>query len=531
MSSERLAMRKIREVLRLKYSCQIKSVRSIASSAGCSKTSVSEYLGMAEAAGIISWADVEPLAEEELEKLFYPASRNPVGGNFSNRSKELQDTLPGWSEIHEQLRDPNVTLALLWAEYRVEHPTGYHYTQFSEYYRRWKGKLAVVMRQSHRPGEKAFIDYCDGLFLTNRTTGEITKTQLFVGAMGASCYTFAIASMSQAIPDWTWCNRKFFEFLGGVMPILVPDNLKSGIKKSCRYEPTLNPAYQELAEHYGTCVIPARVRKPRDKAKAENGVLQAQRWILAVLRKRVFYSLAEMNASIAECLIRLNTKLMRGYGKSRQEMFDLLDKPVLKKLPATPYEWGDWVKFKLGIDYHLRYDEHFYSGPYQLAKEELWLGASGQMISVYFKGRRVASHVRSYKKWDKTTLSEHMPSHHRAYAEWTPERILNWVKTIGPGSVQLVEKMMAEKQHPEQAFKSALGIISLSKKYGSERVEKASLKALKIKSHSYHTLKTMLKNNMEDVDMIPKRSNVSSELNEQLGLVAKENLRGQGYYH
>lgn len=524
-------MRKIREILRLKYSCDAKGVRGIARAVGCGKTSVSEVLGMAEVAGITCWTDVEPLSEDELERLFYPESRNPACGVSSARFKELQESLPNWSEVHEELRDPNVTLALIWAEYRVEHPTGYQYTQFVEYYRRWRGKLALVMRQSHRPGEKAFIDFCDGFYLTDRSSGERTKTQLFVGVMGASCYTFAIATLSQDISDWTWCNRKFFEFLGGVMPILVPDNLRSGIKKSCRYEPTINPAFQELSEHYGTCVIPGRVRKPRDKAKAENGVLQAQRWILAVLRKKTFYSLSEINAAIAECLTRLNTKVMRGYGKSRLELFEMLDKPVLNKLPDTPYEWAEWIKCKLGVDYHVRYDDHFYSGPYQLVKEELWLRASGQMISLYFKGNRVASHARSFKKWNKTTLPEHMPSHHRAYAEWTPQRILNWVKTIGPSAVQVVEKMMSEKTHPEQAFQSALGIISLAKKYGSERVEKASIKALKIKSHSYHTLKTMLKNNMEDVDTLPNKVAEPSELNEQLGLFAKENLRGQSYYH
>lgn len=531
MSAERLAMRKIREVLRLKFLCGVNGSRAIAEAAKCSKTSVNEYLGMAEAVGIVSWSDVEPLTEDELEGLFYPKVINPVGYVSQKRSIELQQSLPNWSDVHEQLRDPNVTLMLIWAEYRIDHPNGYHYTQFTEYYRRWRGKLALVMRQSHRPGEKAFIDFCDGLFLTDRDTGEKTRTELFVGVLGASCYTFAIASQSQNIPDWTWCNRKFLEFIGGAPSILVPDNLRSGIKKSCRYEPTISPAFQELTEHYGTCVIPGRVRKPRDKAKAENGVLQAQRWILAVLRKRTFYSLAEINAAIADCLVRLNTKTMRGYGKSRQELFELLDKPVLKKLPDTPYEWADWVKARLGVDYHLRYDDHFYSGPYQLAKEELWLRASGQVISIYFKGQRVASHVRSYKKWDKTTLSDHMPSHHRAHAEWTPDRILSWVKSIGPASVQLVEKMMKEKQHPEQAYQSALGIISLSKKYGSERVEKASIKALKIHSHRYHTLKTMLKNNMEDVDTVPRKLVQPSELNEQLGPFAKENLRGQGYYH
>lgn len=447
MPAERLEMSKIREILRVRFVSGVKSVRALARSVGCGKTRVSEILGMAEAVGILSWNDVEPFSEVELEKLFYPEPRNRAGIVSPQRFIELQETLPDWSEVHEQLRDSNVTLALLWAEYRVDHPTGYQYTQFVEYHRRWRGKVALVMRQTHKPGEKGFIDYCDGLLLTDRVTGETSKTELFVGVMGASCYTFAIACRSQSIADWTWCNRRFFEFLGGVMSILVPDNLRSGVQKACRYEATLNSAFKELAEHYGTCVIPGRVRRPRDKAKAENGVLQAQRWILAVLRHKTFYSLAEMNASITECLTRLNDKVMKGYGKSRRELFEVLDKPVLRPLPDKPYEWADWVKVRLGVDDHVRFDDHYYSAPYQLVKEELWLRGSGQMIGIYFKGNRVASHARSFKKWDQTTVDAHMPSHHRAYAQWTREKILNWVKTIGPGAVQVVEQMMAEKKH------------------------------------------------------------------------------------
>ena len=285
-----------------------------------------------------------------------------------------------------------------------------------------------------------------------------------------------------------------------------------------------------MSEHYGTCVIPARVRKPRDKAKAENGVLQAQRWILAVLRHRTFYSLQEMNEAIASCLERLNAKIMRGYGKSRRELFATIDRPVLKPLPATPYEWAEWKKVRLGIDYHVRFDDHFYSAPYTLVKEDLWLRASAQTIELFFKGNRVTSHARSFMQFKKTTLPEHMPSTHRAHAEWTPERIEAWVGKIGPQARTMATQMMAQARHPELAFNQARGIIRLAGLHGNDRVEKACSKALSIGSAHYNTLKTMLKNRMEETTP-SKRDVAASESETQLSLLAKENVRGEGYYH
>jgi len=529
MAAERLAMRKIREALRLRFECGIQGSRAIARSIGSGKSAVAEYLASAEKAGVTSWEQIKNLDETALEQLICPKKiailRAPSG-----RFDVLQKNLPEWSHVHNELRRDGVTLSLLWAEYREENPNGYKYTQFCEYYSRWKSKAALVMRQTHRPGEKAFIDFCDGLFVTNRDTGEKRRTQLFVGAMGASCYTFALVTWSQDIADWTYCNRRFLEFLGGVPQILVPDNLKSGVQHPCRYEPAINPAFQEMAGHYGTCVIPGRVRKPRDKAKAENAVLQAQRWILAVLRNRTFYSLQELNEAIAALLARLNEKVMRGYGKSRSQLFEELDRPVLKALPVTPYEWAEWKKVRLGIDYHVRFDDHFYSAPYQLVKEDLWLRASAQTIEIFFKGKRVTSHARSFIRFGKTTLPDHMPSHHRAHAEWTPERILAWVGKIGPNAKLVAEKMMAEARHPELAFNQARGMISLANQHGNERTEKACIKALAVKSPRYHTLKTMLKNRMEETEA-RKAPSAPSESETQLSLLAKENLRGEGYYH
>ncbi len=522
MAAERLAMRNIKEILKLRFLVGIKSSRDISRAAKCGKTTVNEYIVRAQEAGISSWDQVKDLDEVELER------RLGVGAPPAPSPPTATKPLPDWHTVHEELRNRSVTLALLWTEYREQEPAGYKYSQFAELYRRWKGKLAVVMRQTHRPGEKGFIDFCDGLFLTDPATGEKTKTQLFVGAMGASCYTFARATLSQELAEWVEVNGKFFKFLGGVPAIVVPDNLKSGVKRPDRYEAEVNPTYQEMAEHYGTCIIPARVRKPRDKAKAENAVLQAQRWILAVLRHRTFYALAEMNAAIDENLRKLNTKTMRGYGKSRAELFTMLDKPALKPLPLAPFEYAQWKKARLGIDYHLRYDDHFYSAPYQLIDNDLWCRATLRAVEVFFKGKRVTSHPRSSIKWGKTTSKEHMPSHHRAYVEWTPERILNWMKTIGPCAEKVAARMLEEKPHPELAYRSALGIISLGKKYGTERTEKACLKALRIGSPAYMTLKTMLKNGMEEVDSRPPPICAEPE---QLMLIAQENIRGESYYH
>jgi transposase len=531
MATEGLAMRKVREILRLRFFSEIKSSRTIAQGAKCSKTTVNEYLCLAERMGIRSWSQIEDLSEQDLEILLFPNDQKTALPSVTRgRPHKAQ---PDWSKIHDELRNRHVTLTLLWQEYREENSDGLMYSQFGECYREWKKKLSLVMRQTHSPGEKAFIDFSgDGLRLTDPETGQEKAVQIFVAALGASSYTFACAVASQTIADWVECNRRFLRFIGGVPAILVPDNLKSGVIKADRYEPILNPVYQEMAEYYGTCIIPARVRKPKDKAKAENAVLQTQRWILAILRRRTFYSLAEMNQAIAECLKKLNDRVMRGYGKSRRELFEFLDQPALKRLPEVDFEFADWKQVRLGIDYHIRYDDHFYSAPSTLANQELLCRATAKTIEIFFKGKRRVSHIRSFVRWGKSTNKEHMPSHHRAYAEWTPERIISWASSIGKSTAELVEKMIQSKAHPEQAYQAALGVISLSKKFGSERVEKASLKALKIQSPYYKTLKTMLKNRMEEVGSEPYGTTPKpSPEEEQLWLLTKENVRGPSFYH
>lgn len=342
--------------------CQ-KSRNAIAVSLRCGRNTVSEYLERANAAGITQYEQLQALNDTELEK------KLGYGGPcLFAEPRTPSRALPDFAFIHAELKRPGVTLALLWNEYSQVHPNGYKYTQFIEYYNRWKTKLNLVMRQNHRSGEKAFVDYCEGPSWVDSRTGETLRTQLFVGVLGASSYTFAEATLSQDLPNWLMSHVKMYEFFGGVPLATTPDNLKSGVQSPCRYDPEINPSYQDLAEHYGTCILPARVRKPRDKAKVEAAVLVAQRWILAVLRNRTFSSLYEFNQAIAELLQKLNSRTMRHVGKSRRELFETLDRPALKPLPPTRYEYAEWKKAKVNIDYHIEFDHHFYSVPHTLGK-------------------------------------------------------------------------------------------------------------------------------------------------------------------
>jgi transposase len=531
MAQERLGMRDVLEILRLKFLLK-RSDTETATSVRRARSTVADCMQRAMVAGIATWEQVAALSVAELEVRLYPVTRDVDGCALRLRA------LPDWSEVYAELKRHkrvNLTLSLLWEEYKQNNPEGYQYSQFAEYYRRWKNKLSLSMRQEHRAGERTFVDYCDGLYITDPKTGEKTPTELFVGVLGASSYTYAEASYSQDIPNWLLSHARMFEYFEGVSEITTPDNLRSAIKKSDRYEPEINPSYQDMITHYGTCVIPARVRKPKDKAKAEAGVLIAQRWILAKLRNRAFYSLAELNAAIRECLEILNNKPMRALKRSRRELWIELDRPALKPLPAKRYEFAEWKRGKLGINYHVSFDDHFYSAPYQLVGQELWCRASAETVEIFYEWGRVASHLRSYLKEKYVTLSEHMPPNHRAVAEWTPERIARWAETMGPKARTVVETIMRSKDHPQQGFNAALGVIRLgdAKAHGPERLEKACAKALFLGSPTYTTIKNMLKNRMESVELPCSGGDTqpAATSEAQLSLAVAQNVRGKGYYH
>jgi transposase len=517
-------MRKIKEILRLHLLGGIGGARRIGLAVGCGKSAVAECLQRATAAGLTHWAAVEALDEAALEQRLYPAK---AGGRSPGHRP-----MPDWPRMREELarRDHQVTLALLWSEYKAEHPEGYQYTQFVEHYRRFERSLSVVLRHSHVPGERCFVDFCDGIAITDPLTGAKVPTELFVGVLGASSYTFATATLSQQLPAWLDCHVRMYTFFGGVSALTVPDNLRSAVKRADRYESELNPSYRELAEHYGTCVIPARVRKPRDKAKAEAAVLVAQRWILAALRHRTFYHLHELNAAIAELLTKLNERVMRHVKESRRSLYERLDRPALKPLPANAYEYADWKQVKLNIDYHIVFEDHFYSAPYTLIGQTLWCRASARTIELFLKGKRVASHPRSYVKYDYSTLPEHRPASHRAHLEWTPSRLIDWGKSIGAHTGVLIEHVIRSKPHPEQGYRSALGILRLANKHGAQRLELACAKAFAIGSPSYKTVKTMLDQRMEAAPLRGE-DRLREHDTELCDLLGANNVRGGGYYH
>lgn len=464
MPALRLSMRKIKEVLRLKLDRKL-SNRQIAAACGIARPTVSEYLRRAADAGL-NWPIPEELDDTSLERLLFPP---PPDLPAQERG------VPDWSQVQLDLKRKGVTLFLLWQECRQTHAEGYQYSWFCEQYREWQGKLDVVMRQDHRAGEKLFVDYAGQTVpIIDRTTGELHPAQIFIAVLGASNYTYAEATRTQSLPDWIGSHVRAFSFLGGVPELVVPDNLRAGVSKAHRYEPDTNPTYQDMASHYGVAVMPARVRRPRDKAKVENGVLVVERWILAVLRHSQFFSLAELNAAIRELLGKLNRRPFRKLPGCRREHFEQLDRPALKPLPASPYVYAEWKKARVHIDYHVAIDDHYYSVPYALIKKEIEVRFTSNTVECFHQGQRVASHARSYLKGRHTTLPEHMPESHRQAGAWTPQHLIQWAAKSGPATEKLIETVLGSRQHPQQAYRSCLGILRLGKAYGDKRLEAGS---------------------------------------------------------
>jgi len=472
----RSTMRKIREILRLSLGEGL-SRRQIGAATGSPYSTIADHLGRAERAGL-GWPLPEDMDDAALEARLFARAEPP-----SSASRPL----PDWVEVHLELRRKGVTLQLLWLEYRERHPDGYGYTQFCRHYRTWQGRLDLVMRQEHRAGEKLFVDFAGmTLPITDPETGEVWQAQLFVAVLGASNYTYAEAVASQELPHWISAHVHAFTFFGACPAIIVPDNLRSAVSRPHRYEPDINRTYEEMAAHYGCAVIPARSGKPRDKSKAEQGVLLAERWILAALRDRTFFSLA------------------------------------LRPLPAHPYEYATWKSAKVNIDYHLEIDRHWYSVPYQLVGQHCDIRVTATIVEVLHKGRRVASHRRSGKQRRFTTEPAHMPESHRRHAEWTPSRIVAWAERSGPATGELVTVIMASRPHPEQGFRSCLGIMRLGRRYGDDRLEAAAARALAIRAHTYRSVESILKTGL-DGQPLP-----GDEPDTTIGDHA--NVRGAAYY-
>ena len=513
MANKRLSMRKIKEVLRLHYELGL-GLRKIGLSLHITHSTVAEYLTRAKIVGL-GWPLSEDLSDTQLEqRLFPPAPCLPA-----------QDRpLPQWAEIHRELKRKGVTLTLLWEEYQALYPGGYQYSRFCDLYREWAGKLTTSMRQTHKAGEKLFVDYAGHtLPIVDRSTGEIREAQIFVAVLGASNYTFAEATWSQALVDWIGSHVRALRFFGGVPQIIVPDNLKSGVNKPCRYEPDLNPTYNDLALHYGTAVIPARVRKPKDKSKAEVAVQVVERWILARLRNRTFFCLAEANAAIAGLLGDLNSRSFKKLPGSRREAFETLDQTVLRPLPEKPYEFAEWKKARLNIDCHIEVLGHYYSAPYQLCKQQLDVRLSATTVECFHKGKRVASHPRAYRKGGHSTTTEHMPKAHQEYAGWDAKRLIGWAATSGADTAALVETILSSRTHPQQGFRSALGLMRLGKLHGNDRLEVACKRALLAGATTYKSVASILERGL-DRQAPPETEAPAAPINHR-------NVRGADYYH
>jgi transposase len=417
-----------------------------------------------------------------------------------------------------------MTLSLIWEEYRAVHPDdGYGYSRFCELYRRWEGRLSPTMRQQHFAGERAFVDYAgDTLEVIDGTTGEVRAAQIFVGVLGSSNYTYVEATWTQSLPDWIASHVRMLAFFGGAPGQLVSDNLKAGVTKACFYEPKVNRTYASLAAHYDTAVIPARPYKPRDKAKVEVGVQLIQRWIVARLRKRQFFLLAELNAAIRELLVKFNAKVTRHLGASRRELFERLDRPALKPLPAAAYEYAEWVERRVGLDYHVEIEKHYYSVPHKLLKRKLWARIAARTVEIFHEGQRVASHVRTSGNRGHTTIAQHMPASHRRYAGWTPAEIRRQAERIGPNTSALVNLILETRTHPEQGFRSCLGIVRLAKPHGREALDAACRRALEIGGLSYKSVNSILRNNLH---------RHRPEKPADGPAISHRNIRGARYYH
>jgi len=463
-------MRKIKEVLRLRFELGL-GQRQIARSCSISQGTVCEYLKRAQAAGV-SWPLPEGWEDRQLEAALF--------GESPRRVYESRKPVPDFAQLHEEFqRHPHLTLQLAWEEYRQGRPDGYGYSRFCELYQQWRQQLDVVLRQEHEAGEKLFVDYAGATIpIYDPQGGQERPAALFVAVLGASNYTYAEATESQELENWIGSHIRTFEFLGGVPRLVIPDNTRTGVIRACRYEPDLNRTYHEMAMHYGVAVLPTRPYKPRDKAKVEAGVLVVERWIVAALRHRKFFRLAELNQAIRGLLVKLNQRPFRKRPGCRASLFQELDRPALGPLPRERYEFHQWATARVNIDYHIEFERHYYSVPYTLTGQAVEIRSTMTTVEIFHRGERVASHQRSGVPYQATTNPEHRPKSHQQHLAWPPSRLLSWAQSIGPATAQLFAAILESKPHPEMGYRSCLGILRLGQRYASERVEAAAARAV-----------------------------------------------------
>jgi transposase len=509
-------MRKLREVLRLRYELKL-GYQQIGRSCSIGVSTVHKYLKRAEATGV-TWPLPEDWDEARIEAALFPRPEPAAAEKTPAR------TLPDLAAIHEELqKNKHVTLQLLWEEYRQANPDGYRYSRFCYLYQRWRSKLDVVLRQEHKAGEKMFVDWAGATIpVYDRHTGGVWQACLFVAALGASSYTWAEATRDQQMEAWLKAHVHAFEHFRGIPEVAVPDNCKTGVSKAHRYDPDLNPTYYNFAQHSGFAIVPARPRKPRDKAKVESAVQVAQRWIVAALRHRKFFSLEDLNVAIRELLGKLNHRPFRKREGTRASAWEAIDRPALKPLPMEPFDLSEWSRARVNIDYHVAFDANFYSVPYNLVHEVVEIRSTPTTVEILHKGARVASHLRSRERNKAVTIHEHRPKSHREHLEWSPSRMVRWAETIGPHTARLFERIMTDQPHPESGYRGCLGIIRLAGKYSPKRVEAASERALLTGACRYKRIESILKTSLDQVPLESATPPASTP--------PHDNIRGAEYF-
>jgi transposase len=506
-----LTMRQIRQLLRLHHDGV--SAREIGRTLGVARSTIQDNLKRAQAAGI-AWPLPADHSDDVLEQRLF--TRAGVRSGFRRRPE------PDWMALAREIKRPGVNLTVLWEEYRAAHPDGYGYSRFCDLYREFERRLSPVMRQHHPAGDKVFVDYSGKKVpIVDGVTGVVRDAEIFVGVLGASNYTYAEASWTQALPDWIGAHVRMFTFHGGVPRLVIPDNLKSGVHKASFYDPEINRSYGMMATHYGVGILPARPRRPRDKAKVEAGVRFAQSYILGRLRHQTFFSLAECNAAIATVLERINGRVMRRLGVSRRDLFEAVERPALRPLPAEVYEFAEWRLARVGPDYHVEVESFFYSVPHALIRAQVDVRITSRTIEIFHRGRRIAAHQRRYGGRRHGTHPDHMPSAHRRYAEWTPERFKRWARTIGPDTEGLITAILAHRPHPEQGFRTCLGVLRLYRGLDPHRAEAVSARAVGIGALTYKSIASILAHRLDRAT--PPADDVP--------VIDHPNVRGPGYFH
>jgi transposase len=510
-----LVMNQVVEIARLHESGLNKS--EIHRAINIARPTIDLYLKKFQELGL-KYDDMKNMPWEILRKKIFPSQ--------PSNKKKLQ---PKWDKVYEEMKRPNVTLFLLWSEFIALNQENecISYSRFCKYYNQYLGNKKITMRQSHQPGEKTFIDFAGTTIpITNRDTGEVTKAQIFISTLGFSNYTFAYALESQSLESFLFANSKSFKFFGGVPAISVPDNLKSAVHKACIYDPLINPVYQEFAIYYDTTVVPARARKPQDKAKVENAVLNVSRQILAALRDRTFYDLAELNIAIKEFLEKLNSRPQQNGRGSRKEVFEIEEKHFLKPLPIKDFEYVAWKKATVGIDYHVQLDKHHYSVPAKYAHQVVELRYNQAQLTVLKDGVIIAQHLRGISKSNFSTIKEHMPLSHQEYSRMTPAVICKEASKIGINTLELISKTFASRTIPETSSRQCLGVISLVKKFSIERIEIAAkiLLTYGVTNNPYQKMKSILQREIDKKYIHQEQSSLN------LLVLAHENIRGEKYY-